>query len=279
MKRRAIALLACAFALCLALASCGGSGAKNDAESFIGTWKLTSIEGENTPISESEMELMESMGMSITLTLSEDRSAAFDFLGEALTGTWEAKGGSTAVFNSGGDSINLTLADGKLTMSYENDSMVFIKDDSAKPSANTNGSGEPNAANNSGKNETSPTTDPATDAEALDVTIADDNVCTIIVLGKDIDWADDPGYTLKISNNSDTTIYVTSEYGTFSVNGKMLDPSLGETVQPGKYVEAFMYFDGDKLDGGIEALVNVEGTIKAMNDDSWDTLATYSFDL
>ncbi|WP_418831866.1 hypothetical protein [Paraeggerthella sp.] len=268
MKRTTLLALACAFALCLALAGCGGGGGGHDAgKNFVGTWKLVSSSGDGEAISEQDLALMESMGMSVTLTLSENEKAALSIFGESVEGTWQAKGADKASLTLQGETGDMTLANGKLTMSSAGATMTFEKGEAAAeaPSKPTADGSDADKG--------------ATESVALNETIADDAICTIVVTGKDVDWAKDPGFNLKITNKTDKAIYVSADWGTFSVNNKMIDPSLGEAVQPGKYVEAFMYFDDEKLGGGIETLVNVEGTIKVMDNDSWDTLATYSMNL
>ena len=108
------------------------------------------------------------------------------------------------------------------------------------------------------------------------IVVANDSLVTIEVLGTETDWADDPGYNLKITNNSDKEIYVSSSSGSFSVNNKMIDPYLGETIKSGAYSECFLYFSSSELGGGTEMLVNVDGEL-VVYDEDWNELATYPF--
>ena len=69
-----------------------------------------------------------------------------------------------------------------------------------------------------------------------------------------------------------------AEYGTFSVDGQMVDFTLTETVKPGMFAETFGYFDSTKVTD-IEAMKNVAGTISLMDNDTYDTIASYPIEL
>lgn len=116
------------------------------------------------------------------------------------------------------------------------------------------------------------------DAETLNITVADDDICTILVTGKGVDWLEYPGYFMEITNNTDRPIYVTYGYGTFSVAGKMVDPGFWESIQPGKYVETFLYFDPEKV-GSIDELTEVEGVIIVEDDETYEEIASYNVSL
>lgn len=267
-KKRWVALFMSMIALCLVLAGCasGGAGGGADAaKSFIGDWKLVGMEENGESTSSEDIALMEQMGVTVTLSFKEDKSCALSVFGEETSGTWEAKSPSEAAITIEGQTITATLANEVLTLEDNGTKMMFGKG-VPEPSANA---ADPGTAAVEESDET---------AVPIGQTIADDEICTIEVIDKKVDWADDPGYTLKITNKSDKAIRVSAKYDTFSVNGKMAEPELYETVQSGKYVEGFMWFSGDDVDG-VDALTNVEGTIEVMDDASYETLREYPFAL
>lgn len=271
-KKRWVALFMSMIALCLVLAGCasGGAGGGADAaKSFIGDWKLVGMEENGESTSSEDIALMEQMGVTVTLSFKEDKSCALSVFGEETSGTWEAKSPSEAAITIEGQTVVATLANEVLTLEDNGTKMMFGKG-VPEPSANAADPGT--AAVEESAEESDETAVP------IGQTIADDEICTIEVIDKKVDWADDPGYTLKITNKSDKAIRVSAKYDTFSVNGKMADPELYETVQSGKYVEGFMWFSGDDVEG-VDALTNVEGTIEVMDDASYETLREYPFAL
>lgn len=287
MRKWTLACVLCAAVFCLALVGCGGGGGQNAAKNFIGTWELSSMEAEGDSFGEEDLAMLKGLGLNVTLSMSEDKSFALDFMGEAINGTWEAKDANTVTLNAEDTlgTIDGTLADGKLTIEVGGDKIVFIKSGDA-PSATApkddkanDGTDGDKSADKTGDSDSDSTAPDGAKGTEINKTIGDDDVCTIVVMNTDVDFANDPGYNLKVTNKTDKVIYVTAKWGTFSVNGKMIDPSLGETIQPGKYVETFMYFDDEKLGGGTEALVQVEGVVEVYDDDSWDVLGTYDMNL
>ena len=267
-KKRWVALFMSMIALCLVLAGCASGGAGGDADaakSFIGDWKLVGMEENGESTSSEDIALMEQMGVTVTLSFKEDKSCALSVFGEETSGTWEAKSPSEAAITIEGQTVVATLANEVLTLEDNGTKMMFGKG-VPEPSANA---ADPGTAAVEESDET---------AVPIGQTIADDEICTIEVIDKKVDWADDPGYTLKITNKSDKAIRVSAKYDTFSVNGKMADPELYETVQSGKYVEGFMWFSGDDVEG-VDSLTNVEGTIEVMDDASYETLREYPFAL
>ena len=291
-----VAMLASVFALCLVLAGCGGDPAKN----YVGDWKLTGMEENGEATSAEDLKLMEDMCLTITLSVKEDKSFLLNVMGEEMSGTWEAKSASEATFTIEGQSVPATLANGVLTLEQDGTKMMFEKGTvSTSGSSGAASSGTDTATGTAGTGTdagtatgtdagtatgtatgtdagtTSTDTDEET-ATPIGQTIADDDICSIEVVNKKADWAGDPGYTLKITNKSDKSVTAIAQYGTFSVDGKMVDPGLVETIKPGKYVECFMWFSEDDV-ASLDQLVNVEGVIEVYDDDTYDTLGEYPF--
>lgn len=69
---------------------------------------------------------------------------------------------------------------------------------------------------------------------------------------------------------------ITCEYGSWSVDGKMVNPSMYEKIKAGAYADADLYFTKDELGGGTEKLVNIDGKFE-LTDDEYNTIATYEF--
>lgn len=126
-------VLACVLAmLCLGLFACSGSGA-DAKKAYIGQWKLTEMTENGEAVSADDMAMLDSLGMTIDLTVNEDGTFDLIFFGESQKGDWEAKSATEATFTIEGDSVPATLKDGKLTLSESDVSMTFEKkDDSSK---------------------------------------------------------------------------------------------------------------------------------------------------
>ena len=109
------------------------------------------------------------------------------------------------------------------------------------------------------------------------MTIADDEVCKIVVTSKGEDFTGDPGYSLTITNKSDKSIFVTDATDSFSVSGKMATAYLNVSIKGGMYADSFMYFTRDELGGGLDSLTAVEGEIEVYSDGDFEELGHYPF--
>ena len=270
MKKRIAILLAavCSFVLCFALVGCGGGKGGDASKNFVGYWKLTGGEMDGEEIDASYISLMESLDLTISLTLNEDGTAKFVLFGDETDSTWEAKDASTMKISVEGVSLEGKLDGGKLSLDLEGEKLIFEKGEAPASSSGTSGTTDPEKGTDKGSTSTT------TAKQDLNVTIADDDICTIVVTGAEEDFAGDPGYNMTVTNNSDRSINVYSSYGSFSVGGKMTEAYGSQTVKAGKYADMFLYFMD--LDG-IEDLVDVDGVIVVVDDESWDTLAEYDF--
>ena len=93
-RKKWVAMLASVFALCLVLAGCGGDPAKN----YVGDWKLTGMEENGEATSADDIKLMEDMGLSVTMSVKEDKTFSMNVMGEEMSGTWDAKSASEATY-------------------------------------------------------------------------------------------------------------------------------------------------------------------------------------
>lgn len=273
----AIASIIFALALAVGLTACGGgkSDGGDSAANFVGVWQLEAMEGEEE-ISTSDIEMMAEMDMFITLTLAEGGDAVMDFMGDANEGTWKVKDASTVTLTFEGESADGVLKDGKLKMTQDGTTLVFAKTD--KDPAKTAAVEEKEEGEDEVVVEEEEVVEeaPVSSGDAIDIQYGvpfGDDIATITVIDSAVDFGDDPGYNLKVENNSDQAVIISYKSGTFSVGGKMVSPGLYETVQPGKYVETFMYFGNDDV-ADLAALVDVEGVIE-ITSDTWDVLTEF----
>ena len=289
MKKRLLLLIGIILASSLALVACGGGGGGADAEkNFIGTWKLISIDGEDDyAASEADIAMLEEMGFTQEITLKEDKTALFVIVDESVEGTWAAKDASTASLTIEGDTVEMKIVDGTLKLSSDGMTMNFVKSDKAAATTSKDDASKDDESKDTTKDESKDATkddnkskdSDASDGESMNLVVADDDICTITITGKTLDWGSDPGYEMTIVNNTYVAIYVSYDWGSFSVNGKMVSPWFSATVQPGKYVETVLSFSSSDIGEGIESLVNVEGFITVDEADTWDDLAKYEINI
>jgi hypothetical protein len=276
--RKWVAALSAMFALCLVLSGCslgGVLGGGDPAKNFIGDWKLVGMEDSEQVLSKDDLKSMEDLGLGVGLTFKEDKSFTLNMFGEETSGTWEVKSPTEALLTVEGQTASAKLDGSKLTLEQDDTKLIF---EMGTAVVSAPGSGD----SDTGKSDTSTSPTSTSDGKsgktevAVGTTLADDSICTIEIVNKTTDFADDPGYTLKITNKTDKAITVSGKYGTFSVDGKMVDPLLYETIQPGKYAETFLWFSTSDV-ANLDALVNVEGTIQIYDSETYDTLAEYPF--
>ncbi len=268
-----VASIMLALALAVGLSACGGGSGGDPAANFVGVWQLESAEGDDE-ISVSDIEMMAEMDMYITLTLAEGGKATMDFMGEAQSGTWEAKDASKASVTFEGETAEAVVKDGKLQITQDGTTLIFVKTD--KNPADQAAVEEEDADDEIIEEEFDEEEEVVVSSELVEIEYGvpfGDDLVTITVIDSALDFGDDPGYNLKIENLSDEVLKVSYKSGTFSVGGKMVSPSLYETVQPGKYAETFMWFNNSDV-ADLAAMADVEGVIEVTNDD-WDVLAEF----
>lgn len=107
-----IAALCCVFVLCFALVGCGGGV---DKSKYTGDWKLAYGSDEN--LDADSIELMESLGLSVKMTLNEDGTGSLDLFGDAIDVKWEASSNTEG---------KITLDNGEATMKLENDELTIV---------------------------------------------------------------------------------------------------------------------------------------------------------
>ena len=130
-----VALFACVFALSLALVGCGGSGGGDPKAAWVGTWDLTEMEENGSITSSEDIQMLKDLGLTVELELKSDGTGALVLFGENMDGKWEAKSSTDATFTYEGQTINMKIADGKLTMEQNGSKLTFVKGTASSASA------------------------------------------------------------------------------------------------------------------------------------------------
>ena len=121
-----IAALCCAFILCFALVGCGGV----DKSKYMGDWKLAY--GSDADLDADSIELMDSLGISVTLTLNEDGTGSLDVFGKKMDAKWEATSNEEGTITLDGSEATMKLAEeGELTIVDSSDASMTFKRASA----------------------------------------------------------------------------------------------------------------------------------------------------
>ena len=105
-----VAALCCALVLCFALVGCGGV----DKSKYTGDWQLAYGSDEN--LDESSIQLMESLGLSVKMTLNEDGTGSLDLFGQATELKWEATSNTEGKMTIDGSEASIQLDDSGLTI-------------------------------------------------------------------------------------------------------------------------------------------------------------------
>ncbi|MBR3181337.1 MAG: hypothetical protein IKF56_01640 [Eggerthellaceae bacterium] len=115
-----IAALCCAFVLCFALVGCGA-----DKSNYTGEWKLAY--GSDPNLDDDSIQLMDSLGMSVMLTLNDDGSGTLDLFGDAKEIKWEASSNTEGKITLDGSEAKLQLEEGELTIVDKSDATMTFK--------------------------------------------------------------------------------------------------------------------------------------------------------
>ena len=115
-----IATVCFALALCFALVGCGGV----DKSNYTGDWKLAYGSDEN--LDADSIQLMDSLGLSVTLTLKDDGSGSMNLFGENKDVKWEASSNTEGKITLDGSEAKMQLANNELSIvDSTNASMTF----------------------------------------------------------------------------------------------------------------------------------------------------------
>ena len=245
----------CAIATCLALVACGGGKAAKGAK-MVGYWELVSGKADGTELTEDDIQMMNDWGMKVVLYLGEDGKATLDLFGEVQDSTWDIEKctlGFDGVFKKGDDS----LAD-------------QIKTD--RESEKITDMGDPD----DGDDGTTSSTEAVTVPIDPPVTIADDEIVTIVATDRAADEWGQVGIMLTITNNSDKKIAMSIPNDSCAVNGVMSDNWFYTAVLPGTSATKLCAFEG--IDS-VDDLVNIQCQLDVYDDETYEDIASYSINI
>ena len=265
-----------AVVLALGLTACGGKDESGVSEQdFVGVWDIETMGGADDIADQDDLALLKEMGYSICITLWADGKARFDYVDEAMEGTWKYAGDNKATMTLEGSSGDITIEDGVLVLKQSEITMTFLKISDTPGDVAASNSEEvveeaTEEASDDAADETVPTGD------VVNAVVGEpfgNEYVTITITSVEEDILGDVGYEMEIENKWTGPVILDWVDDTFIVNGKLLDPCIFQTVEVGETVETFLYFHGEDV-GGLAELVNVEGTLRVVDYDAREVLAT-----
>lgn len=265
MKRISILAVTACCVLALALAGCAGGDHKTDTDSLKGFWVLDT---DATP-----------MGFDAAMSLDDNNYADLSIGDTYLEGSWTADGKQATLKFDGEQPVSLYVTGDKLVYGSDNGSKLIFK--KSEEDEYYEGLESAGGILQSASSAEAPSVG---DVEIVDevinditpVTVADDAKVKIEVTGKGTDFIKDPGYRVVVTNKSDKAFFLTFDEA-WKVDGKPIEPGIGDVVEAGDTVETFIFFSQENLPGGIDALKAVEGKIIVADDASGETIGTYDF--
>ena len=284
MKKLA-ATLCSAFALCmvlcLGLASCSGVS-RND---LIGTWDydidtLDLFVGEGL----TDEQVLAARQL-MFLNLYEDGSADFALFGSVQNGSWQVSGSGVSII-IGDEESPAKYENGMLTMGEGDVSLVFVKADelrSLPTEEQVAAAMEELVGSGAIEEATRDIADPQPDAQIelvewdSPIVVADDDTVTIAVTASGTNALGDPGFNLHVTNNSDTTFYLTE--GEFTLDGQAVVVYGNDVFAPGEEKDMFLAFDAVGLsdDTVVDASSDVHGVVSVNDDATTEVIASYEF--
>lgn len=128
-KKGVIALVACVFALSLALVGCGGGGNNEAANkaAFVGTWDLVEMSQDGEVTGSDDLDTLKALGLEVYVNFNEDGTMVLALFGEPIEGTWEATSTTAGTIEMEGQSVDMSISDEKLTFEQEGASLTFEK--------------------------------------------------------------------------------------------------------------------------------------------------------
>lgn len=282
-KLKLVAIIGCAFALCLALVGCAGQG------SYVGTWDLKSSEtineeeGQGMTYTEDEVVSLRDSGLEIYLTLKDNGVAVLNTLGALTDGKWQTDGGGAKIEFDEPGTVNpdtgemdttvtatLKLSGDTLIMEKDNTSYTFVKGEDKDPYSTDDGI---EVADEDGMSLI------MTESEKLGspVTVVDNDQVSLVIDGKGVDSIGDPGYNLQIENKTTDTVNVWLPEPV-KVGDKDVRCYTYITLNPGSSTTTFLQLDvEDAGTSNVDELSDVTGKIQVDNAENGDVIGTYEF--
>ena len=280
--RRGLGALLAAACVGGALAACGSpdvSAIARLVEAPIGSWELESAEFDEGSVSAEDLEELESRGMRVTLDLDREGSLLIDAFGEQQTGSWEIRGPETLSLTLAGETVDAPLADERLTLTYDGETLVFTKASDEPnmdrdPSENA-GDPEgdlPDVEKDLGEKDDGSGDGPADDlgvnefsylfsdemvawqriyvagvelSTPLDLTVGDDETALVRITGIGTDSEGDTGYLVSVENRTDTDFVLTNTVTVLDGEDVWDGATLCCVARAGEAAEGFLYVDRD----------------------------------
>ena len=244
---------------------------------MVGYWELVSGKADGTELTEDDIQMMNDWGMKVVLYLGEDGKATLDLFGEVQDSTWDIE---KCTLGYDGETGTLELADDKLTFAAEETSLVFKKGDDSladqiktdRESEKITDMGDPD----DGDDGTTSSTEAATVPIDPPVTIADDEIVTVVATDRAADEWGQVGIMLTLTNNSDRKIGMSIPNDSCAVNGVMNDNWFYTAVLPGTSATKLCAFEG--IDS-IDELVNIQCQLDVYDDETYEDIASYPINI
>ncbi|MBE5024380.1 hypothetical protein INF26_05860 [Olsenella sp. DSM 107455] len=301
--RRAGAL-AGALVLGVSLVACGAAPSSPDiaglVEGCVGSWELESAEFDEGDVDAETLEEMESYGMRVTLDLDSDGDLLIDAFGQQQTGTWELRDADTLTLTLEGEGVDAPLADGRLTLAYDGETLVFTKT-SDEPVMDRDPSDNAGDLGMGGLDDLEETVDDVghdgpeptefsdlfsdelvvwqllytSSVEVdvpLDVVAGDDETALVKITGIGTDPVGDTGYLVSVENRTDVDFVLTNARTTVDGADVWEDATLYCMAAAGETSEGFLF-----VDRGVATVTegtSCEITLAAVDHDE-NVLATY----
>ena len=247
---------------------------------MLGTWELTrewtTKDGKQVDVvSADDLKDMRDLGLDAFINLNADASFEMYLFGDLEQGLWDAVSSVK---------IDLEFKDGTISAEVDGATMRIVTPEATLEFTKTAKDREiPNAEAREKAVQLLALLQGLGDKGDMvavdDGVIADDNLCKIVVEYMMVSWDGRPGYVIRIENRGDVAIDVTAE--TFSVGGKVVKPTMYETVSKGETLETgLLLFSSEELGSSeLSALVAVEGEIVVSDSRKGDELARYNFQM
>ena len=291
---RRVGALAGALVLGVSLVACGAAPSGPDiaglVEGCVGSWELESAEFDEGDVDAETLEEMESYGMRVTLDLDSDGDLLIDAFGQQQTGTWELRDADTLTLTLEGESVETPLADGRLTLAYDGETLVFTKTSDEPvmdrdPSENAGDLGMDGlddleeTVGDIGRDDTELTLLYTSSVEVdvpLDIVAGDDETARVKITGIGTDPVGDTGYLVSVENRTDVDFVLTNARTTVDGADVWEDATLYCMAAAGETSEGFLF-----VDRGVATVTegtSCEITFAAVDRDE-NVLATYEVTL
>ena len=124
MKMKKVLALLLIAVMVFALTACsGGGGGKADKPSPVGTFTLSGMSEDGEETSQEDLDLLASLGLSVTMEIKEDGTGVLNLFGEEMEFTWDA---DNIIVE--GEKQPYTFDGTTFTMESDGTSMTFTKD-------------------------------------------------------------------------------------------------------------------------------------------------------